>query len=220
MGWLITLGILILLAILPLGVSVKYDSEGPLVKVIAGPVRIRVYPRPKKQKKEKPEKEKKTTPEQAKKAAEEASLPKPPQPPKPAKTEKPKETKGGSLADFLPFVKLGIDFLGDFRRKLRLNDLELKLVLAASDPCDLAVNYGKTWAAVGNLMPALERWFVIKKRNVEIECDFEASETLIQTRADITITLGWLLAIVVFYGVRGVKQFIQIKNKRKGGNEK
>ena len=192
MGWLITLGILILLAILPLGVSVKYDSEGPLVKVIAGPVRIRVYPRPKKQKKEKPEKEKKTTPEQAKKAAEEANLPKPPQPPKPAKTEKPKETKGGSLADFIPFVKLGIDFLGDFRRKLRLNDLELKLVLAASDPCDLAVNYGKTWAAVGNLMPALERWFVIKKRNVEVECDFTASQTLVTVRLDISITLGRL----------------------------
>ena len=154
MGWLITLGILILLAILPLGVSVKYDSEGPLVKVIAGPVRITVYPRPKKQKKEKPEKAEKTKPEQA---AEDKNLPKPPQPPKQAKATKPKETKGGSLTDFIPFVKLGIDFLGDFRRKLRLNDLELKLVLASSDPCDLAVNYGKTWAAVGNLMPALER---------------------------------------------------------------
>ena len=217
MGWLITLGILILLAVLPLGVSVKYDSEGPLVKVIAGPVRIRVYPRPKKQKKEKPEKEKKTTPEQEKKAAEEASLPKPPQPPKPAKTEKPKETKGGSLADFLPFVKLGIDFLGDFRRKLRLNDLELKLVLAASDPCDLAVNYGKTWAAVGNLMPALERWFVIKKRNVEVECDFTASQTLVTARLDISITLGRLLNLAAVYGIRGLKEFLNFKKKRKGG---
>lgn len=217
MGWLITLGILILLAVLPLGVSVKYDSGGPLVKVIAGPVRIRVYPRPKKQKKEKPEKEKKTTPEQEKKAAEEASLPKPPQPPKPAKTEKPKETKGGSLADFIPFVKLGIDFLGDFRRKLRLNDLELKLVLAASDPCDLAVNYGKTWAAVGNLMPALERWFVIKKRNVEVECDFTASQTLVTARLDISITLGRLLSLAAVYGTRGVKEFLNFKKKRKGG---
>ena len=217
MGWLITLGILILLAVLPLGVSVKYDSEGPLVKVIAGPVRIRVYPRPKKQKKEKPEKEKKTTPEQEKKAAEEASLPKPPQPPKPAKTEKPKGTKGGSLADFIPFVKLGIDFLGDFRRKLRLNDLELKLVLASSDPCDLAVNYGKTWAAVGNLMPALERWFVIKKRNVEVECDFTASQTLVTARLDISITLGRLLSLAAVYGIRGVKEFLNFKKKRKGG---
>ena len=47
MGWLITLGILVLLGILPLGASVKYDADGPLVKVIAGPIRITVYPRDK-----------------------------------------------------------------------------------------------------------------------------------------------------------------------------
>ena len=40
MGWLITFGILFLLAILPLGVSVKYDEDGAVVKVIAGPVKI------------------------------------------------------------------------------------------------------------------------------------------------------------------------------------
>lgn len=217
MGWYITLGILFLLAVLPLGVSVVYDSEGPLVKIIAGPLRLKVYPLPKKKDKKKTEK-KNAAAEQ--KAAEEASLPKPPQPPKPQKEKKPKEKKGGSLTDFIPFVKLAFDFLGDFRRKLRLNCLELKLVLASSDPCDLAVNYGKTWAAVGNLLPALERWFVIKKRNVEVECDFTASETLVTARLDISITLGRLLSLVAVYGVRAVKEFLNFKKKRKGGAHK
>ena len=215
MGWIVTLGILFLLAVLPLGVSVNYDSEGPLIKIIAGPLRIKVFPLPKKQKKEK--KKKQTDPEAAKKAAEEAALPKPPQPPKKPKEKKPKEKKGGSLLDFIPFVKLGLNFLGDFRRKLRLNHLELKLIMASSDPCDLAVNYGKTWAAVGNLMPALERWFVIKKRNVEVECDFTASETLVIARLDISITLGRLLSLVAVYAFRGVKEFLNFKKKRKGG---
>ena len=213
MGWYITLGILFLLAVLPLGVSVIYDSEGPLVKVIAGPLRLKVYPLPKKKEKKKPEKK------PVKKTEEDASLPKPPQPPK-TKKEKTKEKKGGSLTDFIPFVKLAFNFLGDFRRKLRLNCLELKLVLASSDPCDLAVNYGKTWAAVGNLMPTLERWFVIKKRNVEVECDFTASETLVTARLDLSITLGRLLSLVAVYGVRAVKEFLNFKKKRKGGAHK
>ena len=59
MGWLITLGILVLLAILPLGVSVNYDSDGPLVKIIAGPIRLTVFPRRSKQKKEPKKEEKK-----------------------------------------------------------------------------------------------------------------------------------------------------------------
>ncbi len=213
MGWLITLGILFLLAVLPLGVSVFYDSEGPLVKVIAGPLRIKVFPLPKKEKKEKKKKE--PNPEQARRAKEEAALPRPPQPPKPPK--QPKEKKGGTLTDFIPFVKLGLHFLGDFRRRLRLNDLELKLILASSDPCDLAVNYGRTWAAVANLLASMERWFVIKKRNVEVECDFTASETLVTARLDISITLGRLLSLIAVYGVRAVKEFLNFKKKRKGG---
>ena len=58
MEWLITLGILTLLAILPLGVSVIYNESGPLVRLIAGPVRLTLFPKKKKDKKEKPKKEK------------------------------------------------------------------------------------------------------------------------------------------------------------------
>ena len=214
MGWGIALGILCLLAVLPLGVSVQYDSGGPLVKILAGPVRFTLFPRPKKEKKERPKKEK--TPEKTEK--QEDDLPKPPQPPKQEKPkEEPKKEKGGSWKDFLPLVKTALDFLGDFRRKLRLNHLELKLILAGDDPCDLAVNYGRAWTAVGNLLPALERLFVIKKRSVEVECDFTASETLVIARLDISITLGRLLALAVRYGIRALKEFLAIKNKRKGG---
>ena len=210
MGWLITFGILTALAVLPLGVRVNYDSGGPLVKILLGPVKLTVFPMPKKEKKKKGTKKKNE--EQPKP---EENLPKPPQPPKQAVPKEKK--KGGSLTDFIPFVKLGLDFLGDFRRKLRLDDLYLRLVLASSDPCDLAVNYGKTWAAVGNLLPVLERVFVIKKRDVEVECDFTAPETLVTARLDVTITLGRLLALIAVYAVRGIKEYGNFRNKRKGG---
>ena len=55
MGWLITLGILTLLAILPLGAKMVYDSAGFALDIIAGPVRIPVLPK----KKDAPQKEKK-----------------------------------------------------------------------------------------------------------------------------------------------------------------
>ncbi len=213
MGWLIALGIVLLLAILPLGVRIRYNADGLLVKVIAGPVKITVLPRPKKQKKEKKKKTRKAeTPAPA-----EENMPKPPQPPKKPKEKKPKEEKGGSLLDFLPLVKTALDFLGDFRRKLRLDDLYLRLILAGGDPCDLAVNYGRAWAAVGNLMPQLEKWFVIKKRDIEVECDFEASEVLVIARLDLTITLGRLLAAVVKFAVRALIEYLKIRKKRKGG---
>ncbi len=48
MGWLIALGIAAVLAVLPLGVRIRYDAEGLLLKLVAGPVKITLIPRPKK----------------------------------------------------------------------------------------------------------------------------------------------------------------------------
>ena len=96
--------------------------------------------------------------------------------------------------------------------------LEVNLVLAGGDPCDLATNSGKAWAALGNLRPRLERLFVIKKRDLEVECDFTSDETLITARLDITITLGRLIALAVRYGIRALREFLKIMKLRKGGN--
>lgn len=217
MGWLIGLGILGILAVLPLGVSIRYNDQGPLVAVVAGPVKFTVFPLPKKQKKDQKKKNKEKQPENKAEAKQEETLPQPPQPPKPAQKEKPKQEKGGSLLDFLPLVKLVFRFLGDFRRKLRVEELRLKLILAGGDPCDLAVNYGRAWAAVSNLIPRLESWFVIKKRDIEVECDFVSSETLVIAHLELTITLGRLIGLVVVYGIRALKEYLNIQKKRKGG---
>lgn len=227
MGWWITLGVVILLAVLPLGVSVKYNSEGPLVRVILGPLKITVFPLPKKKKKDKktkkkgqnPQTQEQTQPESPKPVQAEP-IPRNPSPPPKPKEKKPKEEKGGSLLDFLPLVKLVFDFLGDFRRKLRLDVLELKLIMAGGDPASLAINYGRAWAAVGNLLPQLDRLFIIKKRDIEVECDFTASETLVIARLDLTITLGRILALVLGYAIRALITFLKIQKKRKGGAAK
>ena len=216
MGWLITLLILVLLAVIPLGVSIVYDEDGALVRVIAGPVKIKVYPAPKKDKKPKKEKRAKKEKKQpkAKKQSEPSAKT---EPATNAEPQPQKKKRGGPITDFLPLVKVLLKFLDGFRRKLRLNVLELKLIMAADDPCDLAVNYGKAWAAVGNLMPQLERVFVIQKRNVEVECDFTADKTRVIARLDLTITVGRLLSLVFVLLGRAIVEFIKIVMKRKGG---
>ena len=249
MGWWIALAILVGLAVLPLGVSVKYNADGVWLAIVAGPVRIQILPakkKVKKPKKEKPQKEKKPkkqkVPKVPKKAAAEKPASKPAAAPKvppqvplekkypdldkkprrvPRKAPEPeKPEQGGSWTDFLSLIPVVLDFLNDFRRKLRVNRLDLKLILASGDPCDLAVNYGKVWAAVGNFMPQLERFLKIQKRNIDIECDFLASETKVIARLDLTITLGRILAAVFKFAFRALVEFLKIMKKRKGGAAK
>lgn len=210
MGWLIALGILLGLAFLPIGVSVLYNEDGFFLRCLLGWIPISLVGKPKKEKK--PKKQKEIKAPKAKK----------PKKKKPATEEKKKQEqkKGGSITDFFPLVKIGLNFLNAFRRKLRIRRLELKLIMAGDDPCDLAINYGRAWAALGNLMPQLERCFVIQKRDLEVECDFETTETRIKARIDIVISLGGVLWIAVRYGVQAVIKLLKILNLRKGGASK
>lgn len=207
MGWLIALAVLIGLAILPLGASVIYNADGVRVRLIAGPLRIQIIPAKRKEKKQK-----KTNKEPKQKKSSAAKMP----------TEKKKEPseQGGSITDFLPLLQVAMDFLGDFRRKLRLKNLILRLTMAGSDPSDLAENYGKAWAVLGGMMPHLERLFVIGKRNLEVQCDFTAEKTVIYARLDISITLGRLLALLIRYGIRATCEYLKIMKLRKGGANK
>ena len=195
MGWLIALGLLVLLACLPIGIRVAYVETGLRVWLYVGPVALVLYPSSK-QKENQPKKEKTGKKTSAKKQT---------------------GAKGGSLDDFLQVLKIVVNFLDAFRRKLRVEYLHLKLILGGDDPCDLAQNYGRGWAVLGNLMPQLERVFIIKKRDLEVECDFSASNTTLFADTKITITVGRLLALVAIHGLRALKVFRMISNKRKGG---
>ena len=199
MGWLIALGVLTLIAILPIGVSASYDANGPAVAVTVGFVRIPLYPVKKKEKKPKEE----PVPKQQKQ--------------KPAVKKQKTAPKGGSLLDFLPLVDTVLDFMAAFGRKLRITHLQMKLILAGDDPCDLAVHYGEAWAALGSLFPLLENAFVIKKRDLEVECDFLSDKTTITARADLSITVGRVLSLAVVRGIPILRELLKIMNKRKGG---
>lgn len=220
MGWLVALGIITLLAVLPLGVSVQYDADGAVVALIIGPVKITLFPRPKTEKKPKKEKKPKEEAPKPEPVPEEKTKELPPGEPEKAAEAPEKKPSGGPITDFLPLVKTALEMLGAFRRRLRVNVLEVKVIMAGDDPCDLALNYGRAWAAIGNLQPQLEEFLVIKKRKIEVECDFCASQTLVNARLDLTITLGRILATVVVYGVRALLQFLKINKKRKGGAAK
>ena len=190
MGWLIALAVVAATLLLPLGFSAIYRQSDPGVWILIGPLRFRVYPGNKKEK----DPQKLTS-----------------------ESKKGNEKKGGSYRDFQPIIRTIIEFLGEFRRKIRVKRLDLKVILAGDDPSDLAVNYGRAWAALGSLVPQLERLFVIKKRNLEVECDFVAEETLIYARIDATISVVKTLHLLSRHGIKILKHLLELKKLRKGG---
>lgn len=185
---------LLLLMFLPFKLSICY-FEDIRVSFLLGPVKLAVYPTKKKDKSNKV-KEKKSGFESHAKAK------------KKSKTDP---------VDILEIGKLVLEFLDDFRTKLRINNLYLHVVLADEDPCDLSIRYGRSWALVGNLFPWLERYFVIKERDVEIQCDFTAKKTVVNASAVLSITIGRILTIGVYHGVKLLKKYLKNTKKSKDG---
>ena len=201
MGFLIAFAILFLLAILPVGVWVRYDEDGFVLKLLAGPARIGLIPgSQKKNKKKKP-----------KKASSKTGTG------KTGATDPEKEKTTGPITDFFPLIQIAFDLLGDFFHKLRFDSFQLDVTFGGDDPCDLAINYGKTQAIVSALEPALSQILDIKRKDLRLRVDFEASQTVVFLCAQVTMSLGALLVLLVRYGFLAAREYFNIIKLRKGG---
>ena len=198
MTMLVILAALVLIGCIPVGVDARYNADGVFLAAKLGPFRLQLLPQ-KPKKKPKKRKQQQKQPEKA-----------------PASSE-PQEKKSnpllsGGVDGMLQLLDLAFDTLGDLRRKLRVNELTLHVLIGgAEDPAKAAMGYGRAWAAIGAITPSLERLFVIKKRDIRPALDYTISNTQVDAHLVTTITIGRSLALAVHAGIR----FLKLLNERK-----
>ena len=198
MTLLVIFAVLVLIGCIPVGVDARYNAEGVFLAAKIGPFRLQLLPQ-KPKKKPKKRKQQKKQPEKA-----------------PAKAgtqeKKPNPLLSGGVDGLMQLLDLAFDTLGDLRRKLRVNELTLRVLIGgADDPAKAAMGYGRAWAAIGVITPALERLFVIKKRDIQPALDYTISNTQVDAQLVTTITIGRSLALALRAGIR----FLKILNERK-----
>ena len=179
MGWLIGLGVVLLILFFPLRIRVIYNASGLFAWLNIGPFRYWVYPE-----KESPEEK---------------------------KQEGKKKESFGELDGLLQKLREVWELLDFLRQKLTIRILKVRLRLAGDDPYTLSLNYGRTWAAAGNLIPWLEEIFHIKKRDVDISCDYNGESNVLFMKLDIYLTVARLIALLAGYA--------KLINNRKGGTK-
>ena len=185
-GWLIAVVSVVCLLSIPVGIRVVYDHEELKAVLLIGPVKKVLYP----QQKNKP-KSTKSDFEGKKKQT---------------------ERTGGSIDTFLAFMHMVLEFLGELRRRIRITNLEILLTLGGGDPCKTGIQYGRAWSILGGLFPVLENTFIIKKRNLNVNCDFLTEKTTIFVRADLKLSLGRTILLLIKYGLRALKEYFRINN--------
>ena len=181
---LVIVAVLVLLLVMPFGVSARYvDGElGAAARVMC--FNIKVLPR-----KEKPEKKKKAEkPKKEKKSKKE----------KPEKEKKPRPKP--SPEELLQLLKLGLDAMARFKRKITVNRFMLHLVVAAEDPFDATMAYGLVNTGLGMLEGMRGRAFRVKQCDIQTALDFDSTEPRFDAELTMTISLGRILAVVFAAG--------------------
>ena len=198
MTLLVIFAVLVLIGCIPVGVDARYSADGVFLTAKLGPFLLQLLPqKPKKKpKKQKPQqKQPKKTPAKAE-----------------PQEKKPNPLLSGGVDGLMQLLDLAFDTLGDLRRKLRVNELTLYVLIGgADDPAKAAMGYGRAWAAIGAITPSLERLFVIKKRDIRPALDYTISNTQIDAHLVTTITIGRSLALALRAGIR----FLKILNEQK-----
>lgn len=203
---LVILAVLVLIGCIPVGVDAAYGEGSVLLSAKIGFFRLQILPaKPKKPKKPKKSKQQKPAASSAPSAAPDAPT---------AETAPQKKLAlPGGLDGILRLVNLALSTLGDLRRKLRVEELTLHVTFAGDDPADAALHYGQAWAAVGALMPALDRLFVIKKRDICPILDYNREQMSVDAHLILTITIGRALAL----GLKAGLGFLKLLNDSKKG---
>ncbi len=182
----IILAIIILLLLIPLGVDAAYLGGIFSLKAKIGPFRLKLLPKsgePKAKKKRKPKKEKKP-----KKSKKDGAAP--------AEGKAKKKLPPIKKQDILEVLRTVLRMLDRFRRRLRLDVLELNYVSGGDDPYDAVMNYGCFNAALGTLDPLLRKVFRVGQEDIRSRVDFTAEKTTLDAGAVLSIRLGDILLIV------------------------
>lgn len=215
-GLLIFLGILLFLLLLPIGARVIYNEKGVTVQLVLGLIRFRIVPgKPKPPedpavKAEKKRKKKLAAQEKKKKK----ELKKLQTKEKPKKSKK-KEPLGAKIKEFLPFVKLGLQALGDLRKLFTVHKLKLRITYGGGDAASAAMNYGVAWGICGAGMSLLTKALRIRRYDVEPVLDYDCKDTRIVADAVVMITLWRVFGYLFTYGFRAVKLLMDKKNAKK-----
>ena len=122
--------------------------------------------------------------------------------------------KGGGLSGILEYVPIVKDLLDGIRVRLLVRKMVLYVNLAGEDPCDLALLYGKATAAAGCAIPLLEQVFRIRRRDVQIFCDFTAEQTEIYLDLAIVASPARILWLVLRQGIRFLRTFMKQKTAK------
>ena len=200
--WIVLVGVLFalwLLGRIRVRAIGSYSESGLFLNVKVGPKLIRIIPSNASKKEAAEKKTKKSV------AADE--------------TEKTRRSTMDTVSVALRFVSLVGEAAGRLIRRIRIDNIVLRIIWAASDPADAAKGYAAANAAMGIIWPMAEHNFNVKEYDLSVNVDFEREKPELVGNAQITITIGQIFSLLLILGFKALKIYLGIRRDKAPKNE-
>ena len=195
--------LLALLCLMWVGVRVSLTPDSQVVDVKIGPIRFRIYPAKRKEKKAKKQARKSEKSAQTgKNEKKKRSLPK----------IKLRDTKD-AVRTLWPPLKRALERT---RKGIRIHPLDLSVTLGGlKDPAETAKLYAYLHAGMWTAMPLLEKIIDIPDPHLHVGMDFSEAETVLEGEAALTAHVGPLRLAALTVGIPALKWFLRWKKQAK-----
>ncbi|WP_297720381.1 DUF2953 domain-containing protein [Intestinimonas sp.] len=183
MGWVILaciLAALLLVSLIRVGADADYDGAQLTVRLRVGPVHLRVYPM--KKKREKPPADPETAP----------------------KKPSPGPEKGALFSLLRALLPVALRAAGSLRRRISVDRLEARILLAGSDPAAVATAFGSVNAMLGMVLPLLEQNFRIRQRDIRTAVDFQRTHSELSAGVALSLTVGQGVSFALRFGFQAL----------------
>jgi len=187
-GWIILgviAAVLLILCLLPLSLHISY-GDALLIEAFAGPVRIPICPKEKKEGQQ---------PEEPAAATKKKN-----------RLEKPNVRQLRYALSELPPIL--VKALKRTKNRVRIRPLHVCVIFGGDDPADVAEQYGKAQALCSALLPMLERLVRIRDREIFLATDYDSEVTLITCDVFLRILTGDVLLIALCAGASLIRFII------------
>ena len=137
-----------------------------------------------------------------------------------------KQDRGGPIGtalDTLPLVQqllpLALEAAEVFQGKLRMDKLELCILLAGEEPDQLALRYGQANALLGAAWLPLNRAFRVVDGSASVRLDWEGEKSSFYADLSLSIRLGQVLWLGAYFGARALIRIWKVQQTRRETGE-
>jgi len=107
-----------------------------------------------------------------------------------------KQLMPGSFSEFMDILKVIRNILDRLRRRLLIKQLTIHYVSAGEDPAATALKFGTANVVFNTVIPLLEKFFRIKRKDLSASADFNTVEQKIYLKAVISLAVWEMFYII------------------------